>query len=93
MNKSDLAEEVSKRTGVALKRAALAVDIIFDSMSDELANGRRIEIRGFGSFTNKHYDAYVGRNPKTKELIQVPPKRLPYFKVGKELRQRINKGA
>lgn len=92
MNKSDLAEEVSKRTGVPLKRAALAVDIIFDSMSEELTKGRRIEIRGFGSFTNKQYGAYVGRNPKTKEAIQVPPKRLPYFKVGKELRQRINKG-
>ncbi len=91
MNKSDLAEEVFKKTGVPLKRAALAVDIIFDSMSEELAKGNRIEIRGFGSFTNKEYGAYIGRNPKTKEAIQVPPKRLPYFKVGKELRQRINK--
>jgi len=90
MNKSDLVEVLSKKAGITMKRASDVVDTIFDTMTDELVKGNRIEIRGLGSFTNKTYTAYTGRNPKTKALIHVPPKRLPYFKVGKELRQRVN---
>lgn len=90
MNKSDLVEALSKQAGITLKKASDVVDLVFDSMTEELKKGNRIEIRGFGSFTNKEYGAYTGRNPKTKETIQVPPKRLPYFKVGKELRRRVN---
>jgi integration host factor subunit beta len=90
MNKSDLVEALSKRAGITIKRAAEVVDLIFDEMAVELVKGERIEIRGFGSFVIKEYTAYTGRNPKTKERIYVPPKRLPYFKVGKELRQRVD---
>jgi integration host factor subunit beta len=60
-------------------------------MAEELADSGRIEIRGFGSFVVKDYKAYMGRNPKTGEVIEVRPKRLPFFKVGKELRERVNK--
>lgn len=90
MNKSDLVEILSKRAEITVRRAAEVVDLIFDEMSAELVKGNRIEIRGFGSFVIKNYEAYTGRNPKTKEKIQVPPKRLPYFKVGKELRLRVD---
>lgn len=90
MNKSDLVEVLSKRAGITIKKAAEVVDLVFDEMTAELERGERIEIRGFGSFVIKKYDSYVGRNPKTKERIHVPPKRLPYFKVGKELRQMVD---
>jgi integration host factor subunit beta len=90
MNKSDLIEELSKRVNVSHKKASEAVDLIFDEMRKTLEKGNRIEIRGFGSFMIKEYKSYVGRNPKTKESIVVPVKRLPYFKVGKELKARVN---
>ncbi len=90
MNKSDLVEVLSKRSGITVKRATEVVDLVFDEMTAELVKGNRIEIRGFGSFVIKEYTSYVGRNPKTKEKIAVPSKRLPYFKVGKELRQRVD---
>jgi integration host factor subunit beta len=90
MNKSDLVEELSKRAVISVKQAAEVVDFIFDSMTNELGTGKRIEIRGFGSFVIKRYRSYLGRNPKTKERIEVPPKCLPYFKVGKELRARVD---
>lgn len=90
MNKSDLIAEIAKRANVAHKKAAEVCNLIFDEMSKELVKGGRIEIRGFGSFVNKEYGEYRGRNPKTKEMIQVPKKRLPYFKVGKELKQRVD---
>ena len=90
MNKSDLISELAKQANISHKKAAEAVDLIFDRMLKELVNGGRIEIRGFGSFVIKEYKSYVGRNPKTKESIMVPMKRLPYFKVGKELKARVN---
>jgi len=90
MNKSDLVEVLAKRTGITLKKAQDVVDQVFSAMSDTLVQGERIEIRGFGSFAVKDYKSYVGRNPKTKESISVPPKRLPYFKVGKELKKRVD---
>jgi integration host factor subunit beta len=66
------------------------VNVVFDSMSDSLAKGDRVEIRGFGSFKVKSYDSYQGRNPKTGEIIQVKQKKLPYFKVGKEMKERVD---
>jgi integration host factor subunit beta len=90
MNKSDLVEALSRHAGITVKRAADVVDLIFEDMRKELDEGKRIEIRGFGSFVVKEYGEYTGRNPKTKDKIHVPPKRLPYFKVGKELRQRVD---
>ena len=90
MNKSELVEALGSRKNLTFKKSEEIVNIIFDSMSQELAHGGRIEIRGFGSFMVKDYKAYMGRNPKTGEVIRVNPKRLPFFKVGKELRDRVN---
>jgi integration host factor subunit beta len=64
--------------------------LVFEQMTEALRRGDRIEIRGFGSFTSKSYDAYTGRNPRTGETIHVPAKRLPFFKVGKELKERVD---
>lgn len=92
MNKSDLIAALAKKANITHKKASEVCYLVFDEMADKLRKGGRIEIRGFGSFANKEYKSYVGRNPKTKEMINVPEKRLPYFKVGKELRLRVNKG-
>ena len=90
MNKSELIKTLSERGDIPLKAAKEAVDTFFEAMAQAILRDERIEIRGFGSFATKSYDAYVGRNPKTGEKIHVPPKKLPYFKVGKELRERID---
>ena len=90
MNKSDLARMVAERKGMHQRQADALVAAIFDSMAEALQRQERIEIRGFGSFVSKQYGAYVGRNPKTGEQIQVPAKRMPYFKVGKDLKRKIN---
>jgi integration host factor subunit beta len=93
MNKSDLVEVLARKTDITLKKSEDVVNTVFDVMSEALVSGGRIEIRGFGSFVNKSYKSYKGRNPKTKETIDIPPKRLPFFKVGKELRRRVNGGS
>ena len=90
MNKSELVEALAARNGLTYKKSEEIVNIIFDSMSEALTTGGRIEIRGFGSFVVKDYQAYMGRNPKTGEIIKVKPKKLPFFKVGKELREKVN---
>ncbi len=92
MNKSELIERLSQELDLPHRDAAAIANTIIDKMTDALANGENIEIRGFGSFTIKNYEAYEGRNPKTGKTIQVKPKKLPFFKVGKELRERVNKG-
>ncbi|MEA1971336.1 MAG: HU family DNA-binding protein [Thermodesulfobacteriota bacterium] len=92
MNKSELVGALSKRDGLTEKQAADVVSLIFKGFSDQLKNGGRIEIRGFGSFVVRDYGSYTGRNPKTGGTIQVDPKKLPFFKVGKELRERVNSG-
>ena len=89
MNKSDLIQVVSERAKITPQAADKAVSTIFDEMTNELAGGGRIEIRGFGSFSVVEYEAYTGRNPKTGEKIAVAPKKSPFFKVGKELKERI----
>ena len=89
MNKSDLIERVSERLGVHKQLAEFIVNSIFDDMTDALIRGEGIEIRGFGSFTVREYKSYVGRNPKTGEKIEVKPKKLPFFKVGKDLKERV----
>lgn len=93
MNKSDLIEKLVEKAALPRKRAEYVVNLIFDAMTDALANDERIEIRGFGSFVSKHYRARTGRNPRTGERIPVPAKRLPFFKVGKELRERVDASA
>jgi len=90
MNKSELIEALANQNGLTYKKAEEIVNIVFDTMTDALTSGGRIEIRGFGSFVVKDYKAYMGRNPKTGEVIKVKPKKLPFFKVGKELRERVN---
>jgi len=90
MTKSKLIEELAKISGITLKAAETAVNVTFQSMEDALVRGDRVEIRGFGSFKVKHYDGYKGRNPKTGEIINVKPKALPFFKVGKGLKERVD---
>lgn len=90
MNKSELVKALAEVGGLSMKAAKQTVSTVFDTLTEAILADERIEIRGFGSFVNKHYDAYVGRNPKTGEKIQVPEKKLPFFKVGKELRNRVD---
>ena len=91
MNKSSLIESLSRKENLAEKKASDIVNLIFKGFTEELKNGGRIEIRGFGSFVVREYGAYTGRNPKTGKNIQVTPKKLPFFKVGKELKERVDK--
>lgn len=91
MNKSELIEKLAERTGLNVVQAEEVVNLIYKKMRDTMVSGGRIEIRGFGSFVVKEYQAYQGRNPKTGDKIAVPPKKLPFFKVGKELKERIDK--
>ena len=91
MTKSELVAQLATRfPQLVLKDADFAVKTMLDAMSDALANGHRIEIRGFGSFSVRPYKPYSGRNPRTGEPVDVPAKRLPFFKVGKELKEIVN---
>ena len=90
MNKSELIDIISEKGKMTRKRAEDVVNLIFDSMVEAMSGGDRIEIRGFGSFVVKDYSSYTGRNPRTGTSIQVRPKKLPFFKVGKELRGRVD---
>ncbi len=92
MTKSELIDEVARRTKITKSRAELVVNSIFESMTSALERGEGIEIRGFGSFTVREYRSYNGRNPRTGKPVAVPEKRLPFFKVGKELREIVNAG-
>lgn len=93
MTKSDLIEKVAAQLNLPKGKAELIINCIFDSMEEALKQGQRIEIRGFGSFEIRKYKAYEGRNPRTGDPVGVNPKRLPFFKVGKELKERVNAGA
>ncbi|MFM7202779.1 MAG: integration host factor subunit beta [Myxococcota bacterium] len=91
MTKSDLVEKIAeKNRNISKKDIEIIVNTIFESMRNSLIRGERIEIRGFGSFTVKSRNAREGRNPKTGEVVHITQKRVPYFKVGKELRERVN---
>ncbi|MCB1214532.1 MAG: integration host factor subunit beta [Deltaproteobacteria bacterium] len=92
MNKSDIIEEIAEKSGVSKRQAEDAVNLMFDSMFDSLVQGKRIELRGFGSFMIREYGSYTGRNPRTGESIKVHEKRLPFFKVGKELKEKVDHG-
>jgi integration host factor subunit beta len=92
MTKSDLIEKVATQLNLPKGKAELIINCIFDSMEESLKEGQRIEIRGFGSFEIRRYKAYEGRNPRTGSPVGVNPKRLPFFKVGKELKERVNAG-
>lgn len=90
MNKSDLIEILTTEAGITKRKAERVINLIFDSMANVLVHGNKIEIRNFGSFISKHYPAYDGHNPRTGEVIHVGEKRLPFFKVGKDLRKRVD---
>jgi integration host factor subunit beta len=90
MNKSDLVEYLAKNTDLTQKKSEKVINLVFDEMTKALKGNDKIEIRGFGSFTVKEYESYTGRNPKTGETIQVKSKRLPFFKVGRELKKRVD---
>ncbi len=90
MTKSELIEAVAQRSNITKSRAEFVVNCVFDAMTDALERGEGIEIRGYGSFTVRHYHAYDGRNPRTGKAVSVPEKRLPFFKVGKELKALVN---
>src|SRR5215510_13450383 len=91
MTKSELIELISNKIKLPKGKAEQIVNCIFDSMVEALKKGDGIEIRGFGSFTVREYKSYEGRNPRTGTPVHVAPKRLPFFKVGKELRIRVNR--
>jgi integration host factor subunit beta len=90
MNKSDLVEVLSKGEDLTKTKAEEVVNLVFAEMTDALVKGDRVEIRGLGSFKVKHYDGYTGRNPKTGKQIKVKPKKLPFFKCGKALKERVD---
>ncbi|MBP1732264.1 MAG: DNA-binding protein [Deltaproteobacteria bacterium] len=92
MNKTDIVNKLAEKTGMNQKVAKVVVDTITDSIKKAILNGERVEIRGFGSFSIRSYKPYKGRNPKNGEVVDVPAKKLPYFKVGKELKEDISKG-
>ena len=93
MTKSDLIEKLAEQGKLSKKQAEMIVALVFDSMTEAMKMGERIEIRGFGSFKVKHYKPYVGRNPKTGEKVEVRSKKLPFFKVGKELKEMVDREA
>ena len=90
MNKQDLIVKFAEKEGLAYADSRFLVDMFFDKMAKSLVAGERVEIRGFGSFMVKKYAGYTGRNPKTGEKIKVKSKKLPVFRVGKELKERVD---
>lgn len=90
MNKLELIQALKERADLTRQEAAEVVDIFFDSLAEALVNGDRVEIRGLCSFYIKGYESYTGRNPKTGEKVKIPGKKLPFFKCGKELKERVD---
>jgi integration host factor subunit beta len=90
MNKLDLIKRVMRESRLSRNEAATVVDQFFESMAEALAKGERVEVRGLCSFYVNEYKSYKGRNPKTGEIVQVAPKKLPFFKCGKELKERVD---
>ena len=90
MNKIDLITTLVEKKNLTIKQAREIVDLVLKGFTDELKKGGRIEIRGFGSFSIREYGAYIGRNPKTGKTAAVKPKKLPFFKVGVELKKMVN---
>ena len=90
MTKTDLIQALSKDTGLPIRKAEEVVKAVFNSMANALADGDRVEIRGFGSFKVKHHDGYAGKNPKTGKPIKVKSKKLPFFKCGNELKEMVD---
>ncbi len=90
MNKSDLIDVLAKELDLPWRKSVEIVDTVFDTMTRALVEDKRIEIRSFGSFSVREYGGYTGRNPKTGKEKTVEPKKLPFFKVGKDFRERVD---
>ncbi len=90
MNKSELIKIVAEENHISTEEAVTVVNTFFDTVREELLQGNRVEIRGFGSFKIKEYKGYQGRNPRSGETVSVKPKKLPFFRPGKDLRDFIN---
>ncbi|HXD97508.1 MAG TPA: integration host factor subunit beta [Candidatus Acidoferrum sp.] len=90
MTKAELIDEVSKLSNLTKKETETIVNTVFDNITDALAKGDKVELRGFGSFRIRHRNSRKGRNPKTGSAVDVPEKRVPFFKVGKRLRELVN---
>ncbi len=91
MNKIELIAALRQKSDISKSEAAAVVDLIFDQMVLTLTRGDRVEVRGLCSFYVKEYKSYTGRNPKTGEKVKIEPKKLPFFKAGKELKERVNR--
>lgn len=91
MNKKELCLALASEAGLSKAEAKTTVEMFFDELSEALAKGQRVEIRGLCSIGVKKYKPYTGRNPKTGEDVSIPEKKLPFFKCGKELRDRLNR--
>jgi integration host factor subunit beta len=90
MNKLELISTLKERANLTKAEAAEVIRLFFDSLAESFIKGERVEIRGLCSFHIKEYKSYTGRNPKTGQKVQIPPKRLPFFKCGKELKERVD---
>jgi integration host factor subunit beta len=91
LNKIELIAALRQKSDISKSEAAAVVDLIFDQMVLTLTRGDRVEVRGLCSFYVKEYKSYTGRNPKTGEKVKIEPKKLPFFKAGKELKERVNR--
>ena len=92
MNKLEMIDRLKEEADLSKPEAQKVVDIFFGSMTDAMAKGERVELRGLCSFFVKEYKSYTGRNPKTGERVKIAPKKLPFFKAGKELKERVDTG-
>jgi len=90
MNKLEIISTLKNEANISKSEAARVVQILFDNMAEAMAQGERVEIRGLCSFFVKEYKSYTGRNPKTGERVTIEPKKLPFFKSGKELKERVD---
>ena len=91
MTKAELVDQVARNTQLTKKHAELVVNTVFESIVQSLKEGEKIELRGFGSFRIRQRGPRIGRNPKTGDRVAVPPKRIPYFKPGKDLKEMLNR--
>jgi integration host factor subunit beta len=91
MTKAELVEKVSGQIKLTKKQTEVVVNTVFQSITDSLSNGKKVELRGFGSFRIRERNARIGRNPKSGVQVDVPAKRVPFFKAGKELRELVDK--
>ena len=90
MTKAELVEKVATQIDLTKKQTEVVINTLFQSITDSLGQGDKVELRGFGSFRVRHRDARVGRNPKSGEKVEVPAKKVPFFKAGKELRELVD---